>query len=332
MKQQTIYFLQALWDTEPEKDQITGIGREALCKEMDRAFAGVLHEETIWVSARAGQMKQRIAQIRMDASQAMRPSQLLRINQDFLTVLGEIQAMQLQTMQALNAGAGPVPAQIHILARQIRPFAIRRIREQCMYQMYRLLVLKGGWPDPGTELPDGESSPEWIPFFLDKLCQLLAQQKKETLDGRWAYERRQVSLGGIRLEQFIRVTPRREEIRQMIGQPGIGSGKNGCLRFFGRGAITNIAPEDMLKYYKSGYVRNLSFVSNMTLADKENAAPTQVLERILGRKKYLIAPEDYFKLINKYIIAETFNQRVGIGKCLYCGSTLYHGRCPECGR
>ena len=70
----------------------------------------------------------------------------------------------------------------------------------------------------------------------------------------------------------------------------------------------------------------------MLAARCENAAPPQVLGRILGGKKYLIVSEDYFKLINKYIIAETFHQRVGIGKCLYCGSTLYHGRCPECGR
>ncbi len=332
MKQQTIYFLQALWDTEPEKEQITRIGQDALRSEIEKAFAGVLHEETLWISVQAVQLRKRIVKIRDDILQITKPSQLLRINQDFQTVLGEVQGMQVQTMQALNSGSGPMPDQIHILARQIRPFAIRQIREQCMYQMYRLLVLCGRWPDPGIKLPDGEFSSDWIPFFRDRLSQLLAQQKRETLDGRWAYERRQVTLSGVRLEQFIRVPPRGPEIGQMIGVPVIGSGKDGCLRISGRGSITNLAPEDVLKYYKSGYVGDLSFLSNLTLVGNENAHPAQVLDRVLGRKKYLITPEKYFAFINKYIIADTFNQRIRIGNCLYCGSALYHGRCPECGR
>lgn len=333
MKQQTIYFLQALWDIEQDamREKISGISREALLHEIETAFAGVMHERTLWVSDQSLLARQRIIKLKEDLAKVNRPNQLIRINQEFQTLQGEISGMQIQTMQTLHAGHGPMLDKVHIIARQIQPFAISKIREQCYYQLYRLMVLCGSWPDRTLQLPQEAHSSEWIRLFRDRISPLLAQQRMAVLDGRWAYERRKISLGKVQLEQFIRVQARPEEIRQMVGAPSIGSGSDGSLRIFGRGAITNLTPGDIDGYKDDLIIKNLSSIQNLSYFGNENSNPLQVLERLFGKRKYLIMPEKYFAFINKAIIAETFYQRVTIGNCIYCGSPLYHGKCSSCG-
>ena len=47
MKQQTIYFLQALWDVDVQREQLSSIAKEASLYEINHLLSGVLDEQTI---------------------------------------------------------------------------------------------------------------------------------------------------------------------------------------------------------------------------------------------------------------------------------------------
>lgn len=331
MKQQTIYFLQALWDVEVQREEVNGIARDASSYEINRVLAGVLDEQTIWVSEKAKNLKQKVEEIQKEIKTLENPYQLFGINREYQKVIGEIQALQIKTIQTLNSKSGPMFENLHIIVKQLFPFAWKRVREQSYLQLYRMMVLSGKVPDPDVCLPTSRSLDEWIPFYQDQLLPMLESLDDKTLDGRWAYERKQVILNHrIRIEQFVSVKPEADELKTGIGRPRIGTGKEGHFRIYGRGHITNLTPWDLEKDIRGVCKQEIPSIKKLSQICEENVEPNTMLGAVFENEKYLIAPEKYFEFLNMYMIADTFYHRIHLGNCIYCGSPLYHDRCPRC--
>lgn len=331
MKQQTIYFLQALWDVEIQREQLNTIAREASLYEINRVLSGVLDEQTIWVSEKAKSLKREVEKIQKEIRMLDCPYQLFRLNREYQKVIGEIQALQIKTIQTLDSRSGPMFEDMHIIVKQLFPFAKKKMREQTWIQLYRMMILSGKVPDPGVCPPTGNSLEEWIQFYREQILPMLESFDEKTLDGRWAYERRTVILNHrIKIEQFVSVEPEPEELKTGIGRPKIGTGRDGHFRIYGRGYITNVTPWDLEKKIKDICKQEISSIKMLSLIEDENVEPNQLLDLVFNNETYFIAPEQYFELVNAYIIANTFYHRIQLGNCIYCGSPLYHDKCPKC--
>lgn len=333
MKQQTIYFLQALWDAGVRRDKLEKLARDAALYEIDHLLEGVLDSRTIWISDTAKELKRQVGKVRQEIGTVSRPYQLTGLNKEYQKLIGEIHGLQVKTVRTLYAEYGPLSDDLHIIVRQLFPFALKKFKEQTCFQLYRLMALRGSLPKNGFYLPQGDFLEEWISFYLNKLEPMFAQLDDRTLDGRWAYERKSVVLNRkIHVEQFVAVKPFPEELKNGIGRPKIGTGEKGHLRIYGRGYITNLTPWDMMGNIGVLSGENLAAIEDCSFIEDENANPVQLLERIFRGKKYIVAPENYFELINRFMTADTFYRRVKLGNCIYCGSPLYHNQCPNCER
>lgn len=333
MKQQTIYFLQALWDANVQRDELTQITKEASLYEINHILKGVSDSRTLWISERARSLKRQSDTVRAEIEQLSWPHQLIGINREYQKLAGEIQALQIKTIKTLSSPNGPNFEEMHIVVKQLVPFALKKVREQVCFQIYRMLVLNGNLPDMRLYPPFDASLEAWVNFYKNKLGPMFEQLEEGILDGRWAYERKKVTLNHrIQLEQFVAEKPEREEVRNVIGRPQIGTGEKGHLRISGRGYLTNLSPWDLVPDMNLACHKELTFIKDYFLVDDENRNPAEILDSIFGHEKYLIAPEKYFELINKRMIADTFYHRIQLGACLYCGAPLYHNRCPECER
>lgn len=331
MKQQTIYFLQALWDVDVQREQIGSIAKEASLYEINHLLSGVLDEQTIWVSEKAKSLKRQVEEIQKDIKKLGHPYQLIGINNEYQKVIGELHALQLKTVKTLDSESGPMFENLHIIVKQLFPFALKKMQEQTYFQLYRMMILNGKLPNTNFYLPTSNFLEEWIHFYRNKLLPMFESLDDKTLDGRWAYERKNVTLNNrIKIEQFVAVKPEYEELKTGIGRPQIRTGEDGHLRIYGRGYITNLTPWDMLKNINIVCENELSSVKDISLISDENAEPNEILDAVFGREKYLIAPEKYFELINRCIIANIFYHRIRLGNCIYCGSPLYHDKCPKC--
>ncbi|MBR4027694.1 MAG: hypothetical protein IKJ01_09145 [Lachnospiraceae bacterium] len=331
MNQQTIYFLQALWDNDVQRETLQKIAKDASQYEINRLLEGVLDSRTIWVSDEAKKLKKQIENVKREIENISRPYHLIGLNKEYQRIMGEIQALQIQTAQSLYANVMRFE-DIHIVVRQFFPFTLKKMQEQTYYQLYRLLILNGALPEIKFYLPVGDFLEEWIYFYQNKLLPMFEQLEDKTLDGRWAYERKKVVLNNkIQIEQFVAVKPKQEEFKNGIGRPVIGTGDNGHLRIFGRGYITNLTPWDMKHITHLSCENKITFVKDYSFIKDENVNPSYILDKIFGHKKYMITSEVYFEFLNTYIIANTFYKRMELGNCLYCGSTLYHNVCPKCG-
>ena len=94
MKQQTIYFLQALWDVDVQREQLSNIAKEASLYEINHLLSGVLDEQTIWVSEKAKSLKRQIEEIQKDIRKLGRPYQLIGINNEYQKVIGELHSRE----------------------------------------------------------------------------------------------------------------------------------------------------------------------------------------------------------------------------------------------
>ena len=330
MKQQSIYFLQALWDMDVQKKELEKIAKEASIIELERLLQGVMDEKTLMVSDEAKKKRREIAELRCSINSIKRLNHLLSLSTQCEKLVGEMQALQIKTMQTLNAKSGPLMDDLHIIVKQMIPLTLKKIKQQTYYQMYRFLVLTGRMPEVNYYFPQVDSLETWIGFYKNKLLPIFEQLSIQTLDGRWAYERRPVLLyGKIKIEQFVAVTPENDELTLVIGKPKVGTGKDGYFRIFGRGYFTNISPVDLINNLSLFYESDLK--QDFSRIKRENLNPSDFLDEYFSENNYLIAPEKYFEFTNKYIIADTFYDRIQRGNCIYCGSPLYHEKCIKCG-
>ena len=81
------------------------------------------------------------------------------------------------------------------------------------------------------------------------------------------------------------------------------------------------------------YVSSLAQIRKFQAIDRSDKKysenPNQCLERLLGRK-YLIHAEEYFQMMNRYLVTHTLGIRLQEGSCMYCGSLMSKGVCQKC--
>lgn len=331
MNGQSVFFLQALWDLGIEKDKIVALSKENIKYEIERSMKGVLHPETLWISDDAKKLKQELISVKMQVDRIDNPYQLAEIVDQYKKIMNEIQAMQIQTVQTLNSDLGPLVPDMHILVRQLFPMALARIKEQIKYELYRLFILSGRLDFEGIALPDDDSLQDWIKYYRDIVYALINKFNSTVLDGRWAYEKRKVVIHKkISFIQFIAVTPREEEIAIAPGKADFGIGDEGGLRIYGRGYITNLAPEDMPHSIGAFFIKRLMGSNDFSKIRDENENPAEILDHYFGDQKYMVSAEEYFRFINVFLIAKEFYPRIKRGNCIYCGSPLHQGICLKC--
>lgn len=326
------YFLQALWEADAGKEKVLSLGKMSICYEIHRLLEGVQHPETIFVSASSKKAYREISSLEEKIQKAEQPYQLADISADCQQSIGRIQAMQARTAQSLASPLGLSLQDIHIIVRQLYGLASAKLKEQAKYQLYRILLLCGALGTGKDSYPRSSSPEEWISYHRYTLRPITEQLDDRVLDARWAYERRQVVINEVlKIEQFISVTPRQEELYQALGSSAVGTGSTGRLRIYGRGCLTNITPDEVLECFEDDHRKNISTIEDYSAISDENAVPRDNLERLLPQQKYIVFPKEYFKLINQYMIAKTFYQRIKQGRCLLCGTPLPCRRsCPSC--
>lgn len=333
MNQQTVLFLQALWDVNIQKAELERISIEAAQYDLASALRGAMDYETLWVSDQAVALKKQVLKKQKQLNEVKAPYQLLPHIKEYQSLIGQIQALQIKTMQTLNSPSGPLIEDTHIIVRQLQPFAESKYKEQTLFQLYRVLVLAGINVAQKVKLPTHYSLEALIDFNSKVLKPVLDNLDDEILDGRWAYEKRTVRFqSGITFEQYVAVEPTQTEINQIIGIPRISTGDEGNLRICGRGYITNLRPDDILSVWKSSIKDGIQTEKFYRAIVSDTELPQHTLSRYYGQKKYLVSPSTYFQKINMYIISDTFQRRVKQGMCFFCGSPFYHGICKKCQR
>lgn len=330
MNPQTVYLLQAVWDTSDQKNRILEIARNSILLEIERSLKGALDERTIYISPQAKEAYRKIGVLKNRIERIHRPYDLVKISEELDKLTGLIMDMQFRTVKTLLSEAGPVRSELHILAWQLSELAVKKLWTQSLFQLHRLRVLMNNAPTnlPGLMPPKGNQPGEWLDYYLNDIQKRVDIMEDSDLDGRWAYERKSFVLNGlIHIDQFVKAAPSDEELSHPIGIAGISSGDNGEFRVFGRGRITNITPFDLLEtvYYDLSSVKDYSNLSEL------NKDPAIILNSILHGEKYLLDPKIYFELLNQAIIANTFHERIRTGRCLYCGSPLHLNKCSQCG-
>lgn len=333
MNRQSVYFLQALWDADIDREKIAELGRENARYEIERSLKGALHPDTLWISDEAKKLRQRLDSIKKELEAVEKPCELLGLSEEYLRIIGEIQAMQAKTVRTLYAPHGPLVPDLHILARQLAVPALHRIREQVKYEQYRLFVLTGSSDFERSVMPGGDDLREWVRYYADVIYTLINRFPVSALDCRWAYEKRKVTVyGRLSFMQFVSVKPGEEEGMAAPGRAKVKTGREGNLRICGRGYITNLAPEDMPGAAEGNLIRRIPPAEDFSKIGGEDENPAAVLERYFGERKFMVSAEDYFCFLNMALIAGEFYFRMKRGNCMDCGLPLYQGVCPVCGK
>lgn len=332
MNRQSVFFLQAMWDADIEREKVLRLGRENAAYEIESNLRGALHPKTLWISDEAKKLRERLFFVRAKLEEADMPYQLLEISEEYQKITGEIQAMQIRTARTLQAASGPLMPDIHILVRQLFPLAVRKIREQVMYERYRLVVLTGRQDYEGADVPLTDDLEDWVRYYRDIIRPLTDRLDLSILDGRWAYEKKKVTLcGRLSFTQFIAVKPKAEELMMPPGKAGIKTGEEGNVRIHGRGYMTNLTPEDMLHVPEKPVIKRMTCIKDFSGIRSEDEEPEKVLAGYSGERKYLVSAEEYFRFVNMSLIAGEFYTRMKRGNCIDCGMPLYQGICPRCG-
>ncbi len=333
MKLRSIYFLQALWDIELQRDELLQISKNAMISEIEKAYIGVLNPETIWVSQKSLKLLEKIESLKKRVNTITRPIDLRDINDDFISITGQVRALQIKTAQTLDAQSGVLLEDLHIIVRQLLPYTGKKIYEQAHYQLFRLMVLGYNIPDQICVIPNANETKMVLNYYVQGLMPLIDNIESSKLDSRWAYERKTILLNGeLSIEQFVMAEPRQDELEQPLGIPSIGIGTNGEFRIHGRGLITNIIPMEITERVIKSVSRKIPETTDFSLVSNENTNPMETLKDLFGNRKYLVAPNEYFELINRKLIASDFYRRIRTGSCFYCGAPLYANRCSKCGR
>ena len=332
MNQQTIYFLQALWDMGVQRERLGALVRDASGMEIEKGTKGVSDPKTVVISEEAKKTMNRIAAVKVELSKVKQPKPVAGLSREYRKLIGEMQALQIKTAQTLLSDTGPVFRDLHVVVKQLVPYAKKKVQRQTWFQMYRLLVLNGKFPAATLYYPTSDLLEEWIYFYQNKLTPLLDQLDDGTLDGRWAYEKRKIELNHlVWVEQFVSVKPKQEELALAPGSVQVGYGDQGQIRICGRGFLNNLHPEALSAGMDLVYEKKMPYIHDFTFLTYENQNPEQMLDAIFKEKPYLISPEAYFEFLNRGILTRTFFDRISQGSCISCGSPLYHNKCPKCG-
>ena len=332
MNEQSIYFLQALWDVEVRRDELVQIAKNAMRFDMENTFKGVLDEQTLWISSEAIDLYQKLLFVKQKIESIKKPYDLLNINNEFISISGLVKALQIKTAQALSSKSGLIMEDVHIVVKQLFPYFLYQIKKQTSYQLYRLCVLNGSLHQDKLHFPAGDILKEWLHFYNKELLPLFDILSDQQLDSRWAYERKHIIINEkIQIEQFVLVDSMEEELKRPLGVPGIGTGENGEFRVFSRGMITNLKPKDFENQIQIPIEKVLPMLNDFSVIPSVNNNPTIILDRIFNGRYYLINPQEYFTFINTYILADTFYYRYKTGSCFYCGAPLYMNKCSRCG-
>lgn len=345
MNEQTVYFLQALYDDLEErakksdeedflneiKEKAAETGRLALIAERNRYLTGFLSPETIIVSDKAKRLAEKSEKLMKEIQEVRYPYELRSISNSVHKLIGEVQALLIITIRAVTSEYGANRDDIHFIVRQIAPSARIQIQHRCRMLFYRNFVLTGGKINTNAYLPDNASLRAWLDYYLNVLGNATDLMTDDEADGRWAYKLKRVTLRThLTLDLFVKVPPDRSALTIAPGKAKIGTSSDGMLKISGRGYLTNLKPDDYDIICRNEFLRYIPAVRNYAFLSSSSNNPNKNISSILSGQKYLVPPADYFRMINKYLISRTLGLRVRQGSCIFCGSLLTYGKCRNC--
>lgn len=332
MNQQSVYFLQALWDGGIKTPQLLNLGKKGMKQESSEALMGLWNRDTLWISEEAKSLRRQMEQIVESIDSISAPAQLTTVLDRYERVLGELRALQVETMQCLTSEEGPALRHLHVIVPPLFTMAGRRLENHLKYQLYRLMVF-GKTEEMKKIKPVGLRTPyHWVEFYRNTVEPGL-RSLGDRLDGRWAYERRKIKvLRHLVLEQYIAVAPREEELAAIPGRAYVGVGQGGDMRIFGRGRLTNISPDTLLERWDYLSQTTISSQSFYETDEIETKSPEEILEFCFKGREYLMDVQGFFRAYNEYLIGQTIYYRVKRGNCLYCGGMISRGQCERCGQ
>lgn len=345
MNEQTVYFLQSLYDDleerakkSDEKDFLNEIkekaaetGRLAAIAEIKRYLTGFLSPDTIIVSEEAKNLAERAEKLMKEIQKVRYPYELRVISNSVHKLIGEVQALLITTIRAIISEHGASRSDIHFIVRQIAPAALIHIKQRCRMLFYRNFVLTGGKVNSSTYLPADVSLREWLDYYMNVLGSATDLMTDEEVDGRWAYMLKRVTLRThLTLDLFVKVQPDQNALIIPPGKAKIGTSSEGLLKISGRGYLTNLKVDDYDIICKDEFLHCIPFVRNYAFLNSLSNDPNRNISYIVSGQKYLVSPENYFRMINKYLISRTLGLRVRQGNCVFCGSLLAHGKCMNC--
>ncbi|MBQ9695254.1 MAG: hypothetical protein IJV58_02370 [Oscillospiraceae bacterium] len=335
MKKQTVYFLQALYTAPVDKNKVVQTGILYAKDEMQRNLQGFLHPRTLLISDYAKQLKRKAQSLLGQLDMVQNPQGLLPLVDEYERLIGEVAYCQKLTIRALDNPAGSQRSDLHIIARQMIPFAAKSIRTRCILSTLRCEILRGRTNFRREPFPENDSLHDWLDYYFRVIGPETDTMPDDIADGRWAYELHTVRFRPyLTIPQFVMKQPATDrDLWIAPGQARVGSGAGGVLRITGRGCLTNLLPSDEKCLVSGEYVSSLAQIRKFQAIDRSDKKysenPNQCLERLLGRK-YLIHAEEYFQMMNRYLVTHTLGIRLQEGSCMYCGSLMSKGVCQKC--
>ncbi len=345
MNEQTVYFLQALYDDLAErapksdeedflnevKEKAAETGRLAITAEIKRYLTGFLSPDTIIVSAEAKSLAEKAEKLMEEIQEVRYPYELRAISNSVHRLIGEVQALLIITIRAITSENGVSRDKIHFIVRQTAPAALTHIKQRCRMLFYRNFVLAGRKINSNAYLPADVSLREWLDYYINVLGSATDLMTDDEADGRWAYVLKRVKLRThLTLDLFVKVQPDRNALTISPGKAKIGTSSEGLLKISGRGYLTNLKPDDYDIICKGEFLCYIPVVHNYAFLSSSSNDPNRNISYIVSGQKYLVSSEDYFRMINKYLISRTLGLRVRQGNCIFCGSLLNDGRCMNC--
>lgn len=107
-----------------------------------------------------------------------------------------------------------------------------------------------------------------------------------------------------------------------IGEPGSKKMVEGF------GYITGVSVGDVTSLFEGELINevNVSNIQIDPLVIESNILynPVEFLSKVIGTRKFILSPEAYVKLLNKYFLNRTIIERRSGSKCLLCGRVLSH--------
>lgn len=345
MNEQTVYFLQSLYDNLEErslksdeedflneaKEKAAETGRLAAIAEIKRYLTGFLSPDTIIVSDKAKHLAERARKLISEIQEVRYPYELRAISNSMHKLIGEVQALLIITIRAITSEHGANRDEIHFIVRQTAPAALAQTQRRCRMLFYRNFVLTGGKINTNAYLPGDVSLREWIDYYINVLGSATDLMTYDEIDGRWAYKLKRVTLRThLTLDLFVKVQPERSALTITPGKAKIGTSSEGMLKISGRGYLTNLKPDDYDIICQNKFLHYIPVVHNYAFLTSSSNDPNKNINYIVSGQKYLVSSEDYFRMVNKYLISRTLGLRVRQGNCIFCGSLLTHGKCMNC--
>lgn len=94
----------------------------------------------------------------------------------------------------------------------------------------------------------------------------------------------------------------------------------------GFGFITGVGLFDVTSLFEGELINNVNvgnrYVDPMQIDSNIIYNPAEFLSKVLGTKKFILSPETYVSLLNKYFLNKTIIERKAESKCLLCGRSL----------